>query len=178
VRTIDKRLGRRIIAYTALLIFSAVGYTYAAGTEVGNFTAPLLATLGGTGQTSYTTGDLLYAGSGTTVSKLADVATGQVLASGGSSTAPAYTAGMEQSSSGDVHFSIGNKAGTVTCTAGATTGLAANLVTGTDSLAWSSSVASTVVSLIITSTSSLTVTTHTMDYTIEIDGGPATSAPQ
>lgn len=48
--------------------------------------------LGGTGLASYTTGQLLYASAGTTIAGLSDVATGQVLASGGTSTAPAYTA--------------------------------------------------------------------------------------
>lgn len=47
---------------------------------------------GGTGLTSYTTGDLLYASGAAALGKLADVATGQVLASGGVGVAPAYTA--------------------------------------------------------------------------------------
>lgn len=45
---------------------------------------------GGTGQTSYTVGDLLYASATTTLSKLADVATGNVLLSGGIATAPSW----------------------------------------------------------------------------------------
>ena len=53
------------------------------GTEIG-------ATYGGTGQTSYTTGDLLYADSATTLAKLSDVATGNVLLSGGVGAAPSY----------------------------------------------------------------------------------------
>jgi hypothetical protein len=48
------------------------------------------ATVGGTGQTSYTAGDLLYADSGTSLAKLSDIATGNVLLSGGVATAPAY----------------------------------------------------------------------------------------
>ena len=50
----------------------------------------LLAANGGTGYASYATGDILYASSSTALSKLADVATGNVLLSGGVSTAPAY----------------------------------------------------------------------------------------
>jgi hypothetical protein len=46
---------------------------------------------GGTNLTSYTTGDILYASGSTTIAKLAAVATGQVLASAGIGTAPAYT---------------------------------------------------------------------------------------
>lgn len=48
------------------------------------------ATAGGTGQTSYAVGDLLYANTTTSLAKLADVATGNALISGGVSTAPAW----------------------------------------------------------------------------------------
>jgi len=50
----------------------------------------ILATKGGTGQTSYAVGDLLYANTTTTLAKLADVATGNALISGGVSTAPSW----------------------------------------------------------------------------------------
>ena len=45
---------------------------------------------GGTGYASYAIGDILYASSSTALSKLADVATGNALLSGGVGTAPAY----------------------------------------------------------------------------------------
>jgi hypothetical protein len=45
---------------------------------------------GGTGQSSYTIGDLLYASGATTLSKLADIATGNALISGGVGVAPSY----------------------------------------------------------------------------------------
>lgn len=45
---------------------------------------------GGTGLTSYAIGDILYASAATTISKLAGVAAGQPLLSGGVATAPAY----------------------------------------------------------------------------------------
>jgi len=48
------------------------------------------ATAGGTGQTSYAIGDLLYANTTTTLAKLADVATGNALISGGVNTAPSW----------------------------------------------------------------------------------------
>lgn len=96
--TVDKWFGRRLIFYTALLIAGLAAKTYAAGTEVGSFTSPLSPTLGGTGLTSYTTGQIVYASASTTLSGLSDVATGQVLASGGTSTAPAYTANPSVSS--------------------------------------------------------------------------------
>lgn len=45
---------------------------------------------GGTNLTSYAIGDILYASAATTIAKLADVAAGQPLLSGGVATAPAY----------------------------------------------------------------------------------------
>jgi len=47
---------------------------------------------GGTGLSSYTIGDLLYASGTTTLAKLADVAVGRVLVSGGVGVAPAWSA--------------------------------------------------------------------------------------
>lgn len=51
---------------------------------------PLAASSGGTGQSSYTVGDLLYASGTAALSKLADVATGNALLSGGVGVAPFY----------------------------------------------------------------------------------------
>ena len=68
------------------------------GVNVTNLNASNLASgtaataRGGTGLSSYAIGDLLYASGTTTLAKLADVATGQVLVSGGVTTAPAYSA--------------------------------------------------------------------------------------
>lgn len=45
---------------------------------------------GGTDQSSYAVGDILYASGSTALSKLADIATGNVLISGGVTTAPSY----------------------------------------------------------------------------------------
>ena len=53
-------------------------------------TGSLAATNGGTGQTSYVIGDLLYADSTTSLTKLSDVATGNALISGGVGVAPSY----------------------------------------------------------------------------------------
>lgn len=50
----------------------------------------LPASSGGTGQTSYAVGDLLYAGTTTTLAKLPDVATGNALISGGVGAAPSW----------------------------------------------------------------------------------------
>ncbi|MDP3665814.1 MAG: hypothetical protein Q8R50_03970, partial [Sediminibacterium sp.] len=58
-------------------------------TGVWNGTA-IAAANGGTGQTSYTIGDILFASGATALSKLADVATGNALISGGVGTAPSW----------------------------------------------------------------------------------------
>lgn len=58
-------------------------------TGIWNATA-VAANFGGTGQTSYAVGDLLYADTTTSLAKLADVATGNALISGGVSTAPSW----------------------------------------------------------------------------------------
>lgn len=56
----------------------------------GSLSNPVTAVQGGTGQSSYTTGDLLYASSSSVLSKLAGVATGNALISGGVGTAPSW----------------------------------------------------------------------------------------
>lgn len=53
-------------------------------------TGALPAGNGGTGQSSYTVGDIIYASGATTLSKLADAATGNALISGGAGVAPSY----------------------------------------------------------------------------------------
>jgi hypothetical protein len=61
----------------------------AAGSLATGFTA-VSAPLGGTGQTSYAVGDLVYANTTTSLAKLADVAVGNALISGGVAAAPSY----------------------------------------------------------------------------------------
>ena len=75
-------------AVTTLSSLSSIG-TIATG--VWNGTAIGVA-YGGTGLASYAVGDILYASGATTIAKLADVATGSVLVSGGVGVAPAYSA--------------------------------------------------------------------------------------
>jgi hypothetical protein len=53
-------------------------------------TGTLGAANGGTGQNTYAVGDILYASASTTLSKLAGVATGNALISGGVATAPSW----------------------------------------------------------------------------------------
>lgn len=75
--------------------FSGAG-TYTAGTGLTltgsqfSLTAPVTAALGGTGQTSYATGDMLYASGSTALSKLTIGAANYVLTSSG--TTPQYVA--------------------------------------------------------------------------------------
>jgi hypothetical protein len=59
------------------------------GTGVWQGTA-VAAQYGGTGQSTYAVGDMLYASAATTLSKLVDVATGNALLSGGVGVAPSY----------------------------------------------------------------------------------------
>ena len=55
-----------------------------------NVTGIVAAANGGTGQSSYAVGDLVYASTTTALSKLADVATGNAIISGGVGVAPSY----------------------------------------------------------------------------------------
>ena len=59
-------------------------------TLTGHVSGVLPEANGGSGQSSYAVGDILYASGATALSKLADVATGNVLLSGGVTTAPAW----------------------------------------------------------------------------------------
>jgi len=58
------------------------------------FSIPVGPAFGGTGIASYTIGDLIYASGTTTLSKLADVAVGSVLASGGVGVAPSWASSI------------------------------------------------------------------------------------
>ena len=86
---------------TSTLATGTAPFTVASTTQVANLnaatagtaaalSATLAATSGGTGQSSYAVGDLLYASTTTALRKLADVATGNALISGGVSTAPSW----------------------------------------------------------------------------------------
>ena len=73
------------------LNFGTTGLTPASATTGAITVAGTLAAAnGGTGQSLYAVGDLLYASTTTALSKLADVATGNALISGGVSTAPSW----------------------------------------------------------------------------------------
>lgn len=77
---------------------------------------------GGTGLTSYTIGDLLYASASTTLASLADIATGNVLLSGGVGTAPSYgKVGLTTHVSGILPAANGGTANGFTAFSGPTT---------------------------------------------------------
>jgi hypothetical protein len=94
---------------------------------------------GGTNIASYAVGDLLYASGATALSKLADVAVGSVLVSGGVTTAPAWSATPRLTSialgSANVTFSgtaptIASGFGTSPSVAGTATAFRVNVGTG------------------------------------------------
>jgi len=87
--------------------------------NAANVTGVVAAANGGTGQSSYTVGDILYASTTTALSKLADVATGNALLSGGVGVAPAWgKVGLTTHVSGTLPVANGGTNGTATPTAG------------------------------------------------------------
>jgi hypothetical protein len=120
-------------------------------------TGTLAATNGGTGQASYAVGDLLYASTTTALSKLADVATGNALISGGVGTAPSWgkidltthvsgtlpvaNGGTGQTTYTDGQLLIGNTTGNTLTKATLTAGSGITITNGTGSITIASSLA-------------------------------------
>lgn len=100
---------------------SYTGITGLGTVTVGTWSATTIAAnRGGTGQTSYAIGDLLYANTTTTLAKLADVATGNALISGGVGVAPSYgKIGLTTHVSDTLPIANGGTNATATPTAGA-----------------------------------------------------------
>jgi hypothetical protein len=101
-----------------------------------SYSGVLAAANGGTGQSSYAVGDLLYASTTTALSKLADVATGNSLISGGVGVAPSWgKIGLTTHVSGTLALANGGTGATTAAAArtslGATT-LGSNLFTITN----------------------------------------------
>ncbi len=91
--SVTNGVGTISVANTGVLSFSAgtTGLTPAtATTGAVTLAGTLIPANGGTGLTSYTIGDLLYASGTATLAKLPDVATGNALISGGVGVAPSY----------------------------------------------------------------------------------------
>ena len=126
---------------------------------------------GGTGLASYTIGDITYASGTTTLAKLSDVATGNVLISGGVGASPSYgkvgltthvngTLAIANGGTGATSFIsnnvlLGNGAGTFQVVAPGTSG---NVLTS-NGTTWASVAAATT---IVASTTYATNTTHTI----------------
>lgn len=90
------------------------------GGIVSKLNSALDATDGGTGLRSYTVGDLIFANTTTALTRLADVATGNVLLSGGVGVAPSYgKVGLTTHVSGVLGISNGGTNSIATPTAGA-----------------------------------------------------------
>jgi hypothetical protein len=103
--------------------FGTTGLTPSTATQGAVTVAgTLVAANGGTGQSSYTVGDLLYASSTTALSKLAAVASGSVLVSAGTGTAPAYSASPTLTTSLTTPLVIGGTAASSTLTLESTSG--------------------------------------------------------
>lgn len=71
------------VGQTSITTLGTIGTGVWQGTAIG-------AAYGGTGLTTYAVGDLIYASAATTLARLAAVATGNVLISGGVATAPSW----------------------------------------------------------------------------------------
>lgn len=85
----------------------------------------LPANKGGTGLSSYAVGDLIYASAPTTLSRLADVAVGQLLSSGGVGVAPSWSASPTLTTSLTTPLVIGGVGATSTLILRSTSGLGA-----------------------------------------------------
>lgn len=99
---------------SARLAGSYTGITGVGTLTAGTWTATAIgAAYGGTGQTSYAVGDLLYADTTTSLAKLADVVTGNALISGGVGTAPAWgKIGLQTHVSGTLQLTNGGTGAT------------------------------------------------------------------
>ena len=100
---------------------SYTGITGLGTVTVGTWNATAIAAAhGGTGLTSYTQGDLLYASSSSTLAALADVATGNALLSGGVGADPSWgKIGLTTHVSGTLPIANGGTNGTAVPSAGA-----------------------------------------------------------
>jgi hypothetical protein len=106
-------------ARAALIAWNGTDFELVGTDDASRLNGVLAAANGGTGQSSYTVGDILFASGSTTLSKLADVATGNALISGGVGVAPSYgKIGLTTHVSGTLPIANGGTNATATPTAG------------------------------------------------------------
>lgn len=123
---------------------TGAGYQCVAGTWGAAFTpalSPVSAAAGGTGLTTYAVGDLIYASATTpTLSRLADVAAGSWLRSGGIGVAPGYSTPTipNATTTGDIWY--GSATSTMTALAGNTAGKLLRTGGASTAPAWSTTV--------------------------------------
>ena len=120
---VSNSAGSITVSNTGVVSFSggSTGLTPASATTGAvSLAGTLGAGFGGTGIASYAIGDIIYASGATALSRLADVATGNALISGGVTTAPSWgKIGLTTHVSGTLPIANGGTNGTATPTAGA-----------------------------------------------------------
>ena len=157
------------------ITFGSIGLTPSTATNGAITVAGTLAVAnGGTNITSYAVGDLIYASTTGVLSKLADIATGNALISGGVNTAPSYgkialtthisgTLPVANGGTGDTTYTngqllIGNTTGNTLTKATLTAGSGITITNGTGTITIASSGGGTVTSVAMTVPTFLSVT--------------------
>lgn len=143
----------------------------------------IAANRGGTGQTAYAIGDLLYADTASTLAKLADVATGNALISGGVGVAPSWgkigltthVSGILPVANGGTNLStapsngqllIGNGTGYTLATLSAGTGISVTNGSGTISVAVNSASVLLVANYVVRETPTGTINGTNATFTL------------
>jgi len=110
---------------------SVSGVPACAQPAFSNISGTATAAQGGTGLASYAVGDILYAATTTTLARLADIATGNVLRSGGVGVAPAWgKAALGTDVSGTLPIANGGTGQTTAAAARASSGINVDQFTG------------------------------------------------
>lgn len=138
--------------------------------DTGGISTPISAADGGTGQTTYTVGDILYASATNALSRLADVATGNALISGGLNTAPAWgKIGLTTHVSGTLPAANGGTGQTTATSGRVLIGDGTNFVlcafTNTTGITWTVSPGTNVISATLASMTSATFAGFISDET-------------